>query len=118
MANLVVPATTLGNVMPIPKGEWVPGTYKALNIVTHNNNAYIALQDNAVEPPEDGDANWMLIVRGVTKASVDKLGIVKPDGTTITISEDGTITGAKQVPDNVLVAVEVGEDSELERQCN
>lgn len=111
MANLVVPATALGNVMPVPKGEWIQGvTYKPLNIVTHNNNAYIALQENAVEPPEDGDANWMLIVKGVTKADVNKLGIVKPDGTTITISKDGTITGAKQVPDNVLVAVEIGED--------
>mgnify|MGYP002069117949 CR=1 FL=1 len=114
MANLVVPATALGNVMPVPKGEWVQGvTYKPLNIVSHNNNIYIALLENAAEPSEDGDTNWMLLVKGVTKAGVDKLGIVKPDGTTITISEDGTITGAKQIPDNVLVAVEVEEDSEF-----
>lgn len=114
MANLLVPATSLGNVMPIPKGEWSSGTtYKPLNVVTHNNNAYIALLETTAEPTENGDTNWMLIVKGVTKAEVNKLGIVKPDGTTITISDDGTITGAKQVPDNVLVAVELEEDASL-----
>lgn len=111
MANLVVPATPLGNVMPLPKGEWIAGvTYKPLNIVKHKNSTYIALLENAAEPSGDTDANWMLVVKGTEIATTELAGKVKPDGTTITISEDGTITGAKQVPDNVLVAVEIDED--------
>ncbi len=102
--------TDLGKVGVMPKGEYVEGTsYEMLDLVHYDGSSYLALIDTTVRPIDDG-INWMLIVQGTPTATTEVLGKVKPDGTTITISEDGTITGAKQVPDNVLVAVEVGED--------
>lgn len=91
----------LGNVAIKPKGEWVIGvTYKPLNAVTHNGNLYLALQENAVEPENDG-VNWWLILEGVPIATTDIVGKSKPDGETITIDEDGTLHGASQVPEGV-----------------
>lgn len=91
----------LGNVAIKPKGEWVIGvTYKPLNAVTHNGNLYLALQENAVEPSDDG-VNWWLILEGVPIATAEILGKSKPDGETITIDEDGTLHGASQVPEGV-----------------
>lgn len=102
--------TDLGKVGVMPKGEYVEGTsYEMLDLVYYDGSSYLALIDTTVRPIDDR-INWMLIVQGTPTATTEVLGKVKPDGTTITISEDGTITGAKQVPDNVLVAVEVGED--------
>lgn len=91
----------LGNVAIKPKGEWVIGTiYKPLNAVTHNGNLYLALQENAVEPTDDG-INWWLILEGVPIATTATVGKSKPDGETITIDEDGTLHGASQVPEGV-----------------
>lgn len=85
-------ATNLGTVMPIPKGEWVIGTtYKKLNIVSHKGSSYIAIQENAVEPSDDG-INWMLVARGASIAQVGLPGVVMPDGDTIVIEENGTIS--------------------------
>lgn len=91
----------LGNVAIKPKGEWIIGVvYKPLNAVTHNGNFYLALQENAVEPTDDG-VNWMLILEGVPIATEEKAGKSKPDGKTITIDTDGTLHGASQVPEGV-----------------
>lgn len=53
-----------GKVAPIPKGEWAVGTnYNKIDIVTHNKDAYIALQANiGQEPVRTGSAYWMLLV--------------------------------------------------------
>lgn len=91
----------LGNVAIKPEGEWIIGVvYKPLNAVTHNGNFYLALQENAVEPTDDG-VNWMLILEGVPIATEEKAGKSKPDGKTITIDTDGTLHGASQVPEGV-----------------
>lgn len=51
----------------------------------------MAIQENAVEPSNDG-INWMLIARGASIAQVGLPGIVMPDGDTIVIKENGTIS--------------------------
>lgn len=53
-----------GKVAPIPKGEWAVGTnYNKIDIVTHDKDAYIALQANiGQEPVKSGSAYWMLLV--------------------------------------------------------
>lgn len=50
-------------------------------------------------------------------ATVDKKGLVKPDGTTITITEDGTITsvgGGGSLPDNVLTSDNISQDEYIQ----
>lgn len=79
----------LGKAGMLPRNKWVIGTiYHKLDIVTHNENTYMALKDNAQEPSDDGE-NWMLLLEGVPIATEDAPGKVKPDGETITVDEDG-----------------------------
>ena len=53
-----------GKVAPVPKGEWAIGTsYNKIDIVTHNKDAYIALQNNiGQEPTRSGSAYWSLLM--------------------------------------------------------
>lgn len=104
-------ATNLGTVMPIPKGEWVIGTtYKKLNIVSHKGSSYIAIQENAVEPSDDG-INWMLVARGASIAQVGLPGVVMPDGDTIVIEENGTIsTGVNMGVVNDIITERASDD--------
>lgn len=102
--------TDLGKVGIMPKGEYVDGVeYERLDVVYYDGSSYLALTNTAVRPIDDR-INWMLLVEGTPIGTEKVAGKVKPDGTTITVDEDGTIHGAKQVPDNVLVAVEINED--------
>lgn len=51
------------------------------------------------------------------KATTTSLGMVKPDGTTITITEDGTITavgGGGSLPDNVLTSDNISQDEYIQ----
>lgn len=51
------------------------------------------------------------------KATTTSLGMVKPDGTTITITDDGTITsvgGGGSLPDNVLTNDNISQDSYIQ----
>ena len=51
------------------------------------------------------------------KATTTSLGMVKPDGTTITITEDGTITsvgGGGSLPDNVLTSDNISQDTYIQ----
>lgn len=87
----------LGKVGIKPKGEYVIGViYKKLDVVTHNSNLYVALQDTAAEPTDDG-VNWLLWIEGAPIATEDIAGRVKPDGETITVDADGTIHGTSKV---------------------
>lgn len=58
----------LGIVSPVPKGLWSASTmYQKLNIVTHNNSVYIAVQSSqAVEPnvATNWSQYWILLTRG------------------------------------------------------
>lgn len=103
----------LGKAGMLPRNKWVIGTiYHKLDIVTHNENTYMALKDNAQEPTDDGE-NWMLLLEGVPIATTETAGKVKPDGETITADEDGTLHGASQVPEGVTFVDLEAEDETL-----
>lgn len=53
-----------GRVAIVPKGSFVLGTqYTRLDLVTHENSAYMAIKNNINIPLTDSE-NWMLIVAG------------------------------------------------------
>lgn len=83
-----------GRVAIVPKGEFAEGLqYTRLDLVTYQDNAYIAKKDNADVLPTDTDC-WMHVMdfSGVGIATTEKAGTVKPDGITVKIAEDGTIS--------------------------
>lgn len=96
--------SSAGKILILPKDEWSSSVaYQNLDIVTHNNGTYISKKaSTGVEPGTDPET-WMLLVTGgggtaaVDIATLEAAGIVKPDGETITIEEDGTIHGASKI---------------------
>lgn len=85
-----------GRVAIVPQGEFdISATYKRLDMVFYDGNGYVAKKEATGKLPTDEEF-WMQSTEGaVTKvATTEQAGIVKPDGVTITVTEDGTITGA------------------------
>ncbi len=89
-----------GRVAIVPQGEWsADATYKRLDAVTHNNTLYFAKKEVPAGTETTNTEYWSKsIVGGVGAiATTEAAGIVKPDGTTITIDEDGTIHGQSEI---------------------
>lgn len=89
-----------GRVAIVPKGDWSAETeYKRLDEVTYNNTMFIAKK--AVPKgtlPTNAEYWSKSIVGGASAiATTEDAGIVKPDGSTITVDEDGTIHGVAKV---------------------
>lgn len=81
-------------------------TYDFLDVVYYNGASYVAKKLTAGNEPGENNDYWQILVKRadaddyVTQtdyATTEKAGIVKPDGTTITVSEDGTISGSNQI---------------------
>lgn len=90
-------AAIAGRVAIVPSGEYEHGRqYKRLDSVRYLGGVYMAKKDNVDEYPAYNDDNeyWMFMVGATDIADYEHPGIVMPDGKTITIDEDGTITGA------------------------
>lgn len=111
-----------GKVAPVPKGEWSAATsYEKLNIVSYLNCVYMAKQNSVGQEPILGvsDSYWMFLLDSSgTIATTGYAGNVKPDGTTISVAADGTIsTSAEAIglgnvddtPDEDKVVKEAGE---------
>lgn len=87
----------LGRIMPLPKGDYDSSlSYEILDMVKDGNASYIAKKNVPVgEVPSRTSEFWQILVDGeelvLPTATVDQKGIVKPDGTTILVDEDGTI---------------------------
>lgn len=89
-----------GRVAIVPKGDWsADATYKRLDAVTHNNTLYFAKKEVPAGTATSNTEYWSRsIVGGVGAiATTDDAGIVKPDGTTITVDADGTIHGKSEI---------------------
>lgn len=96
---------TAGRVAIVPKDEYdITASYKRLDMVRYEGNGYVAKEDNTGVLPTNKEI-WMLSVEGLGSsedeyvkktdfATVETPGIVKPDGKTIKIEEDGKIVGA------------------------
>lgn len=62
-----------GRVAIVPKGVYVNGTqYKRLDLVTYNDDGYLAKLDNINVVPEDGD-NWMLAWHGAASDVTERI---------------------------------------------
>ena len=81
-----------GRVAPLPRGSW-SGTvnYEMLDIVTYNDIAWIAKRDSLGQTPGD-NAYWQRFGSSAPIATTSTAGIVIPDGTTIAVAADGTIS--------------------------
>lgn len=89
-----------GRVAIVPKGDWsADATYKRLDAVTYNNTLYFAKKDVPAGTATSNTEYWSKsIVGGVgTIATTEDAGIVKPDGITITVDEDGAIHSVAKV---------------------
>lgn len=91
-----------GKVAPIPKGEWSASeNYEKLNIVRYNNMVFMAKIDNKGVTPVDRDT-WILLIQGESDiATLDLVGLVKPDGETMGVAKDGTLSVEKVSAENV-----------------
>ena len=75
--------------------DWIAEKpYDRLVAVRYNDNCYISKKESTgIEPTNE--EYWFLAVKGgASVATTEKAGIVKPDGITIMIDEDGTIRSA------------------------
>lgn len=86
-----------GRILIIPKGEYnALTTYEMLDLVTYNKVAYIARKASVgVNPETDTQlVYWQPFGSAASIATLLEPGLVKPDGNTIFIDVDGTITSA------------------------
>lgn len=62
--------SNLGRIAIVPKGSWVAGTYKALDLVRYNGSTYIAKVTTTALPTNTTD--WTLVVTdGINLTSID-----------------------------------------------
>ena len=96
-------ASTAGRILMLLKGDWNYTTqYYMLDKVNHNNFSWVCKKDCIdIEPSDENVEYWQKDGSVVSMATTEIVGVVKPDGETITIDEDGTLHGASQVPDGV-----------------
>lgn len=84
-----------GRVLIIPRGEYDPlESYNMLDLVTYDNIAYLARKASVGVNPSTDTQNvyWQPFGSATSIATTAEAGIVKPDGTTIFVEVDGTIT--------------------------
>ena len=76
------------------KGAYDPNTtYTMLNVVLWTDgNSYFALDTTTGNPPSDTN-HWQPLTE-ILKATLQNLGVVKPDGTSITIDSNGVISAS------------------------
>lgn len=68
-------------------------TYTMLNVVAWDDgNIYFATNTTTGNPPSD-TSHWVKMT-DIVKATLNNLGVVKPDGTSITIDENGVISAS------------------------
>lgn len=92
-------------------------TYDFLDIVFYGGSSYVAKKLTTGNEPNRDNEFWHIFAEKADEgdyvlksdyATTEKAGLVKPDGTTITVSEDGTISGSNQA----VVDAELNSESE------
>lgn len=84
-----------GRVAIVPKGDWsADATYKRLDAVTYNNTLYFAKKEVPAGTATSNTEYWSKsIVGGVGAiAKPEEAGIVKPDGKSMSVDENGTLS--------------------------
>lgn len=92
-------------------------TYDFLDVVYYNGASYVAKKLTVGNEPEENNDYWQILVKRADAgdyithtdyATAEIAGIVKVDGTTIMVTEDGKISGSNQI----VVDAELNSDSE------
>ena len=67
-----MPTLNLGRVGSVPKGDWVAGTYKKLDIVRHNGAAWqCKAASTTTQEPSDVASDWMKLVEDGLETSIN-----------------------------------------------
>lgn len=81
-----------GKISFLPKGEYDSGAmYEALDVVKYDGMVWAAKKSSKGITPAEGE-NWMCLLTAADYATEDAPGIVRPDGDTIEVSTDATIS--------------------------
>lgn len=84
-----------GRVAIVPKGDWsADATYKRLDAVTYNNTLYFAKKEVPAGTATSNTEYWSKSVVGDASAiaTTEDAGIVKPDGKSMSVDENGTLS--------------------------
>lgn len=84
-----------GRVAIVPKGDWsADATYKRLDAVTYNNTLYFAKKDVPAGTVTSNTEYWSKSIVGGAGAiaTTEDAGIVKPDGKSMSVDENGTLS--------------------------
>ena len=84
-----------GRVAIVPKGDWSADvTYKRLDAVTYNNTLYFAKKDVPAGTATSNTEYWSKSIVGGAGgvATADEAGVVKPDGKSMSVDENGTLS--------------------------
>ena len=104
-----------GQIAIDPQGEYDASvTYPRLSCVRYLNGVYLAKQETTGHAPavEDDNEYWMFMVKNVSGAdyvtrtdyaTTDSAGVVKPDGITLTINENGILSGHMGVEKHIIL---------------
>lgn len=84
-----------GRVAIVPKGDWsADATYKRLDAVTYNNTLYFAKKEVPAKTATSNTEYWSKSIVGGASAiaTTEEAGIVKPDGKSMSVDENGTLS--------------------------
>lgn len=84
-----------GRVAIVPKGDWsANATYKRLDAVTYNNTLYFAKKGVPAGTATSNTEYWSKSIVGSASAiaTTEDVGVVKPDGKSMSVDESGTLS--------------------------
>lgn len=84
-----------GRVAIVPKGDWsANATYKRLDAVTYNNTLYFAKKGVPAGTATSNTEYWSKSIVGGASAiaTTEDVGVVKPDGKSMSVDESGTLS--------------------------
>lgn len=84
-----------GRVAIVPKGDWIADvTYKRLDAVTYNNTLYFAKKEVPAGTATSNTEYWSKSIVGGASAiaTTEDVGVVKPDGKSMSVDESGTLS--------------------------
>lgn len=86
-------AVCYGTVAIVPKGIWDSATkYEVGNLVTYNGSSYVVHTDPPAGTVPTNASYWQISAQGGGTATADAPGVVKPDGTTTDVDENGAMS--------------------------
>lgn len=100
-----------GRVAIIPRGDFAGDVqYDVGDVVSYEGSSYLAKSKPPVATLPTDTNYWQVSANGIGAiATTETAGLVKPDGTRITVAEDGTISTSDIVP---MTAVSAGSTEE------